>query len=157
MRPEIWFRGTWLSTQTPTMRTLWVITTRSAGPVMHAWDWWSMTSTCEFHLKIWTFKLLYQIWRQAAITFLIVFFPVVVLCSGTSRTVCPDRLPQSSGRTALFRSTAKTTPTCSSTCVALSAASCQSAAPAMKSLLTKTVCGTCRMRWGCNTYNKQLF
>lgn len=50
---------------------------------MPAWDWWNMMSTCEFHLKSLTLKLVvyfllnlilcwtfYQVWRQIAITFL---------------------------------------------------------------------------------------
>lgn len=48
MMPGIWFSATWLSTQIPTMKTLLVITTRSAGHVTLAWDWWSMMSTCRF-------------------------------------------------------------------------------------------------------------
>lgn len=68
------------------------------------------------------------------------------LFSGILRTAYPDLWLLFSGRTALFQSTAKTTPTCSSTCVALSAAYCQSVAQAMRSLLTRMVCGTCRTR-----------
>ena len=68
-------------------------------------------------------------------------------CSGTSRTVCRARWPPSSGRAALCRCTARTTPTSCSTCAALSAASCPSAAPRTRSSRTGTECGICRMRY----------
>ncbi len=42
MRRGIWSRGTWPSTQTPTMRTLWATTIRNAGQEMLGWDWWNM-------------------------------------------------------------------------------------------------------------------
>lgn len=75
-------------------------------------------------------------------------FSVVVLYSGISRTVCLDRSPRCSGRIASCQFTARITPICCLTCVALSAASCPSAAPAMKNSPTRMVSGTCRMRWG---------
>lgn len=68
-------------------------------------------------------------------------------CSGTSRTVCHDQWLQFNGRTASCLCIVRTTPTCFSTCVALSAASCLNAAPAMRNSPTRMGSGTCRMRY----------
>ena len=76
-----------------------------------------------------------------------VLFSGVAQCSGTSRTVCHAPWPPSNGRAALCPCTAKTTPTSCSTCAALSAASCPSAAPRTRSSRTGTECGICRMRY----------
>jgi len=72
---------------------------------------------------------------------------VVVRCFGTSRTACLGRWRRLCGRTASCRSTARTTPTCSSTCAALSAAFCPSVARRTTSSRTVTASGTYRMRW----------
>lgn len=112
---------------------------------MPACDWWSMMSICECG-HIFNVMFILDIWLEQK-AFLISFSSVDVQSSGTSRIDSPGQWLPSSGRTALYRSTAKTTLICSSTCVALSVAFCQSVVLVMRSSPTRTEFGTCRMRW----------
>lgn len=119
MKHVIWFSVIWQSTLIQIMRTLWATTTGNAGPGMLAWGSWSMTLI------------------------------LAVLCSGTSRTACLDLSQHSAGMKALCLSTAKTIQIFFSTCVALNAAFCPSAAQRLKNSLIGMVYGTCKMRYMC--------
>ena len=66
--------------------------------------------------------------------------------SRRSRTVFPIPSPPSSGRPALFLSTARTTWACCSTCAGLRSGFCPSAGWCTKTSPTKMASGICRMR-----------
>lgn len=76
----------------------------------------------------------------------VLYLTGVGLCSGTLRTDCPGQWPRFCGRRVLSLCTARTTPTFSSTCAALSVEFYPSVEPLMKSSPTKMECGISRMR-----------
>lgn len=51
-RLVIWSSATWRNTLTPTTRTSWATTTRSAGQETPECDSWSMMSTCEWPASV---------------------------------------------------------------------------------------------------------
>lgn len=115
--PRIWSNVILQNILTLTTKTLLVIITRSVGHVMLVCVSWNTMST----------------W--------------VVLSSGTSKTVSRDRCQLWDGRIVLCQCTAKTTPTCYSTCVDLNADCCQKSEWQVKSLLTEMEYGIFKMRY----------
>ena len=114
---KIWFNVILQNILTQTMKTLLVIITKNVGHVMLVCVSWSM-------MLIW-----------------------VALSFGTSRIVSQGRCPLWDGRIVLCLCTAKTTPTCCSTCVALNADCCPRSEWQVKSSPTETVYGIFKMRY----------
>ena len=114
---KIWFNVILQNIPTLIMKTLLVIITKNVGHVMLVCDSWNMMSIS------------------------------VELSFGTLRTVSQDQCLHWDGKTVLCQCTAKTTPTCCSTCVGLNADCYRRSEWPVKSLLTEMVYGISKMRY----------